>query len=135
MAKKIANKFPIDSQTAKAVGVSIPFTGNAVFNSTYTTKDQIKSNLINYFLTNRGERVYNPQFGGNLRNFIFEQVSNHSIDFLKKQIQDDISQYFPQVKVIKIEINQDLNTNNLHISLTYNVIAFGIEDELNLTFQ
>ena len=51
MAQRIANKFPLDTQARKAIGVAIPFTNRAVFTSNYTTKDQIKSNLINYLYT------------------------------------------------------------------------------------
>ena len=56
MAYIISSKFPVDTLPDVAVGVSIPFSGKAVFNQTYLTKDQIKSNLINFFLTNKGER-------------------------------------------------------------------------------
>jgi len=43
---------PLDLQKNIAIGVSLPF--NKPFTSTYTTKDQIKSNLINLLLTSRG---------------------------------------------------------------------------------
>ena len=36
---------PLDLQKNIAIGVSLPFNGPGVFNSTFTTKDQIKSNL------------------------------------------------------------------------------------------
>ena len=45
-AKKI---FPIDTKPGIAVGVSLPFNAPNVFYSTYTTKDSIKYNLINFF--------------------------------------------------------------------------------------
>ena len=49
-ARKI---YPIDTKPSVAIGIGLPFNGNAVFNSTYLTKDAIKSNLLNYFLTNQ----------------------------------------------------------------------------------
>jgi hypothetical protein len=55
---------PIDFDASVAVGVNLPFSGPAVFISNYQTKDAIKNNLINFFLTNPGERVLNPTFGG-----------------------------------------------------------------------
>jgi len=76
-AKKI---FPVDFKPGTAVGVALPFNGNAVFKSTYTTKDAIKYNLINFFLTNQPERYLNPLFGGNLRRFIFEQITTNDLD-------------------------------------------------------
>ena len=41
--------FPIDFNKSAAVGVNIPFSAPGVFQPNYTTKDAIKSNLINYF--------------------------------------------------------------------------------------
>ena len=76
MAQIISNKYPIDSEARKAIGFSLPINGNAVFNPTYQTKDQIKANLINYLLTNRGERVFNPNFGADLRSLLFNNIVN-----------------------------------------------------------
>ena len=50
MAIEFKKIMPIDLEPRKAVGLDLPFSGNAVFNSTFQTKDAIKANLINYFL-------------------------------------------------------------------------------------
>ena len=96
--------FPIDFDKSAAVGVNIPFSGPAVFISNYQTKDAIKNNLINFFLTNPGERFLNPTFGGGIRDFIFEQISTGNINFLKKDIETKINLYFPNVEVDSLEI-------------------------------
>ena len=79
-AKKI---FPIDTKPGTAIGISIPFNAPAVFYSTYTTKDAIRNNLLNFFLTNKTERYLNNEFGANLRAFIFEQITNNNTFFLR----------------------------------------------------
>jgi phage baseplate assembly protein W len=135
MAQRIANKFPLDLQARKAIGVAIPFSNKAVFTSTYTTKDQIKSNLINYFLTNKGERIMQPNFGSNLRIFVFEQLDNLVVDSIKQKIQDELSAFFPNVNVRKLDILSSPASNGLQVNLTYNVVNFGIEDEINLIFE
>ena len=90
MAFIISSKFPVDTLPDVAVGVSIPFTGKAVFNQTFITKDQIKSNLINFFLTNKGERYLNPGFGGDLRATLFESISNQNLEALESQVRDQL---------------------------------------------
>jgi hypothetical protein len=50
MAFRIPNRFTVDIDARQAIGVSIPFSSPSVFNQTFTTADQIKSNLINYLL-------------------------------------------------------------------------------------
>ncbi len=92
--------FPIDFKPGTAVGVALPFNGPAVFKSTYTTKDAIRNNLINFFLTNQPERYLNPTFGASLRSFIFQQISEGNLEGLKQNIQYQLNTYFPNVILI-----------------------------------
>jgi phage baseplate assembly protein W len=133
MATRIQNRFPIDTKPRVAVGVSIPFNGPAVFNSTYQTKDQIKSNLLNYFMTNRGERLFNPSFGANLRATVFEQITANNIDGIKLTVSADIKRFFPMVTVNSLDVYGTEDLHVIQITLNYSVINFGINDTLELT--
>jgi len=135
MAYRIANKFPIDTKAGRAVGVSIPFSAPWVFTSTFQTKDAIRTNLVNFFLTNSNERVFRPSFGGNLRTFIFESITRGTTESIKESIQDDVTRYFPQVLIRDIEILSSEDFNTINVILSYEVVNFGINDELNLTFE
>tara|TARA_S200002703_G_scaffold158599_1_gene169404 strand:+ start:620 stop:1027 length:408 start_codon:yes stop_codon:yes gene_type:complete len=131
-AKKI---FPIDRKPSIAVGVSIPFNAPAVFNSTYTTQDAVRNNLINFFLTNQNERYLNNTFGGNLRATIFEQLSNENLEGLEDLIQEQLKTFFPSVVVQSLELLSNPDINSLTVDLKYNVIDTGIEDEIQLQFN
>ena len=95
----------------------------------------MKSNLINFFLTNKGERYLNPSFGANIRSFIFEGITEGNIEMLQTRIQEDVNIYFPNVKIEKINILKNEDYNLIKIEITYNVINFGIEDTLDLIIQ
>jgi len=130
-AKKI---FPVDLTPGTAVGVALPFNAPAVFRSTYTTKDAIKNNLINFFLTNKTERYLNPNFGGNLRAFIFQQIAENNISALKQDIQSQLTLYFPNVNVADLSIDSLPDLNQINVSLKYNIINTGISDNINIAF-
>ena len=49
MAYGVKQISPLDLKPSTAIGVGLPFSAPNVFSSVYTTKDQIKYNLINYF--------------------------------------------------------------------------------------
>lgn len=132
MAFRIQNKFPIDTKARVAVGVSIPFNAPGVFNSTYQTSDQIKSNLINYFMTNYGERYLNPTFGGNIRATVFEQITQNNIEGLKLILTEDIKRYFPLVVINTLDVYGTEDLNKLQILLNYSVVNFGINDTLQI---
>jgi hypothetical protein len=135
MAQIIQNKFPIDSNARKAVGFGFPLNGDAVFVPTYQTRDQIRANLINYLLTNKGERVFNPDFGADLRALLFENIIDETLEDLTVRIQDSISLYFPQIEVKSIQFNNLPNSNVVNFILNYEIILFGIEDTVNILLQ
>lgn len=135
MAQIIQNKYPIDTEARKAVGFGFPLNGNAVFVPTYQTRDQIKANLVNYLLTNKGERVFNPDFGADLRAVLFENILDQSLEELTERIQNSISTYFPQVLVKEIQFNNAPDSNVVNFTLTYEIVLFGIEDSVNILLQ
>ena len=127
--------FPIDTKPGTAVGVAIPFNAPGVFYSTYTTKEAVKNNLLNFFLTNPTERYLTPSFGAGLRSFIFEQITTGNLDGLKEKIQFQLNQYFPSVVVASLEVFQDSDYNAITIALKYTVQDTVISDEIQITFN
>ena len=135
MARIIQSKFPIDLQPSRAVGFGFPLNGGAVFVPTYFTRDQIKANLVNYLLTNKGERVFRPRFGADLRNLLFENILDITTEDLKSTIQNDINVFFPNVEVKEIKFNNEPDNNTVNFTLTYQIYNFGIEDSINILLQ
>tara|TARA_Y100001972_G_C7637831_1_gene320342 strand:- start:1141 stop:1548 length:408 start_codon:yes stop_codon:yes gene_type:complete len=134
MAFNAQQIFPIDFDKSVAVGVNIPFNAPGVFRPNYTTKEAIKNNLINFFLTNPGERPLNPSFGGGLRAFIFEQISEDNLDFLKEGIQEQLDLFFPSINVESLEILEQKDLNTIIVSLSYSIINTNINDTLEISF-
>ena len=136
------------------VGIKIPFTGltpssslygaDAVFTSNFTTRDQIKSNIVNFLLTDQGEIYMNTQFGSSLRRYIFSNITNESYTFtkpgvnsfsnlgledLQANIKADLSANFPLITVKQVTIIPSYDTNAVSINVNY--IFSGTEEELN----
>jgi phage baseplate assembly protein W len=126
--------FPNDLRPRTAIGVDLPFNGAGVFVLNYTTKDAIKNNLINYFLTNPGERPANPTFGAGLRAYIFSQIESNNLDFIKEDIQQKLGSNFPNIAVNSVEVLGQEDYNTINIIIKYSVVNTGINDELQLTF-
>lgn len=135
MARILENRFPIDSVARKAVGFGFPLNGPAVFVPTYTTREQTKSNLINYLLTDRGERVFNPNFGADLRSLVFENIVDNTTEDLQSRIQNDITLLFPQIIIEQIQFDNDPDSNTINFTLTYQIENFGVTDEINILLQ
>lgn len=135
MAFDVKKIDPLDLQPRKAIGVSLPFSGQAVFNSTYESKDAIKANLINYFLTNKGERYLNPYFGSNLRSLLFENIVQDTLDNLKESISQDVRAYFPRVFPTRIELRSEPDSNTVRFYMSYQILDTNIQDQLLINIE
>ena len=131
-AKKIN---PLDLKPSVAVGVDLPFSAGAVFNSTYETKDALKANLINYFLTNKGERYLNPDFGSDIKKLLFDNLTEEKIDTLEGIVARDIDLFFPRVRPTDINVLADPDQNLVVLQMKYSIIDTNIEDELIINFE
>lgn len=126
---------PLDLQPRKAIGVALPFSGRAVFNSTYQTKDAIRNNLINFFLTGKNERVFNLNFGAGLRNLLFENITQDRIDEIRELILENLQLYFPRVIVNNLTLDSAQDQNLVQFQLRYAVSETNIEDEVAINFE
>jgi len=107
---------PLDLQGNIAIGVSLPFNGlSGPFNSTYSTQEQTKSNLINLLLTNKGERIMNPEFGCDLKTILFEGITEDINEDIKNLIQTNVGLFIPNVEILDIIINNNPYYNNQNV--------------------
>lgn len=135
MAQQPVNINPLDLKPSTAIGVSIPFSAPNVFTSVYTTQEQLKYNIINYLLTNKGERLFQPNFGANIRNQLFEQITPQAADEVEGVIRAGIEAYFPTVIVQDLKVIPYGDTNSINISFTYNITNTGQSDQISLNFE
>jgi len=135
MAFGVRRVYPNDLRPRVAIGVNLPFNAPGVFEPNYLTKDAIKNNLINFFLTNPGERIENPLFGAGLRNFIFSQIQTDNLDFIKEDVQTKINDNFNNISVEEINVFRIIDENTIKINITYSIPNTGINDTLELNFR
>jgi phage baseplate assembly protein W len=125
VARILEKKFLVDEQD-KSVGVTLPLRkgNNGYFEVSYTTKEQIKSNIKSLLLTQKGERLMQPTFGSNLQRALFEQNSNNLDAFIEDTIMEAIDTWMPYVTIESIVYDTD-NTlkdrNRIDLELKYSL--------------
>ena len=132
--KKIGYRIdPLDLDTRKAIGVRVPFTKKGVFQFNHTTKDQIKSNLINLLLTSPGERYHEPSYGVGVREILFDQntETNERIRTLKARIDQNIQFHIPQIAVDRLNVIPE--GQQLRIKIDYTVLLDNDTNEISIT--
>jgi phage baseplate assembly protein W len=138
MAVRLGRKVVIDTEEYNdyAIGITLPIQiGNTAFNQSFTTKEQVQSNLKNLLFTKKGERLMQPDFGCGLQELLFQQND----DSLEEQIEDVINSavetWLPYIKINSIDIVSEAtqkDANRINVSVTY---SYGDDITLNqITF-
>lgn len=125
---------PLDLQGNIAIGVSLPFDGPVAFNSTYSTTEQIKSNLINLLLTNKSERIMNPEFGADLKTVLFEGITEGTSDIIKTLISTNVSIFIPEITITNLIIDKKEDQNKINITVQYRINLSGTSDQITVQF-
>ena len=105
--------FPIGRQAGDQMGY---------FATTKTTMDAIKNDVRLLLLTQRGERLFQPFLGMNIRRFLFEQITDDTSVQIENDIVDTFETWLPFVQLQDIEVDLgDQDRNKIKIYVTFNV--------------
>ena len=135
MAYNVRNINVLDLRPSTGIGVSIPFSNPAVFETVYNTKDQTKYNLINFLLTDPRERIFNPAFGAGLRGKLFEQITNTTVDDLDTLIRTGVEAYFPNVVITALTFGGNPDENTLTVNFSYTIRNTRESDNITLSIN
>lgn len=108
------------------VGIEFPTSivpdGDGFFKGTKTTEDAIKSNIRLLLLTQRGERLMQPNLGINLRRFLFEPLSENTAVEIENDIVQTFAYWLPfvQIRDIQIDLSRQ-DANQIGIKLIFKV--------------
>ena len=104
------------------IGLEFPLDHNLTgfFRQSKTIPQQVKSNIKNLLLTSKGERVFQPDFGCDLRDLLFEQINSETLDGVDNSIRVALDTWLPYVNINDLILVQDeSNPNEITISLEY----------------
>lgn len=126
---------PLDLKPSTGIGVSIPFSTKSVFNTVFTTAEQLKYNIINFLLTGKRERIFLPEFGSGLSNQVFEVITEEGNKGLEQYIKMTVENFFTNIEIKKITVASTFDNNAINVEFTYNIKNTGQSDEILLNFQ
>jgi phage baseplate assembly protein W len=135
----MANVREIDRDDDIYVGIGFPLDHNVqgFFRKTKTIREQTKSNIRNLLLTEKGERLFQPNFGSNLKSLLFEQITPEKIDDIENDIRESIGTWLPYVSINELVVVQDdRNPNQVLTSLEYSTtLNPEVFDTITFTFE
>ena len=121
------------------INIDFPFrdsSDGSYFKMNKTDKDAIRADLLHLLLTNKGERLYLPEFGSDLKKFIFEPNDEITQEEIKDNLNQTITRFIPNLLINDISFRNDTIEELIIVELTYTVIegTFTSTDTITLTF-
>jgi len=125
----------IDRNDDKYVGIRFPlgYSPEGFFYKTKTILEQSKANLRNLLLTTPGERVFQPDFGSNLKSLVFEQRVNLDEE-INSTIRLSTEKFLPYININNVFTVQEQNQVNIQVEFSVSLNPQDIEI-LNFDFR
>jgi len=98
-------------------------------------KEAIRNAIKNIFSTDRGTMPGKPQFGCNVRRFVFEPLDYVLTNDIKAQIISAISIYEPRIEITDVTIEEVPEYNRVNVSITYEFTFINTKDFDTITLS
>ena len=103
--------------------INITFKKHPVTNDLVVSRDAsaIKQSIVNLLLTNKGERVMQPDYGSDIRSFLFEPLDFGTAQQIQDNIGYTIGLFEPRVSIASIECLPNFDDNGFEVEMTYSI--------------
>ena len=103
--------------------VNITFKKHPVTDDVVVSKDNaaIKQSIVNLILTNKGERLFNPDYGSDIRSYLFEPLDYGTAALIKKSIGQTITRFEPRITVLSLSCVPNFDENGIDVEMTYEI--------------
>ena len=121
--------------------LSISFTRNKITNDLLVKKEDaaVKQAVVNILMTNKGERLFDPDYGSDVPTYLFDQLDYGTAANISDAIRECLSKYEPRIRINSLGVVPDFDQNGFEVQLAFKVIGrddlapFDVESFLSRT--
>jgi phage baseplate assembly protein W len=95
----------------------------------------VARSIRNLLSTNRGERLYQPNIGGDLSNLLFEPMTDGMSTTIYNLIYNTIDQYEPRAKILKMAVIPNYDRNLYDVTMSFMIINSQEPFTLNIALD
>lgn len=85
--------------------------------------EAVKQSIVNILSTNRGERPFIPDFGANIRSYLFENFDGVTASLVKEQVRVALANYEPRVRILDLTVEGLPDRNAMRIGLEFEILS------------
>jgi len=116
--------------------LSLSFAKNKVTEDLLVKKEDaaVKQAVLNILLTNKGERVYDAQYGSNVRSYLFEPLDFGTAGSIKDEIVRTLKRYEPRVTIQECLVEPNFDSNGFDVRLDFKVLSRADVPRISIEF-
>jgi len=84
-------------------------------------EDAVKESIKNLILTDRGERLFRPNLGGDIRATLFENNTPATMKLIQESVKETINTYEPRATLIDVETYSNYNETTVTVNVIFYV--------------
>lgn len=84
-------------------------------------EDAVKESIKNLVLTDRGERLFRPNLGGDIRANLFENNTPATLKLIQESVKETINTYEPRATLIDVETYSNYNETTVTVNVIFYV--------------
>ena len=108
--------------------LSMSFKFNPLSGDLITLKNEnaIARAVRNIVLTTPGEKFFDPDFGSNVGEILFENVDDITAVSIEDEIKSSLKNYEPRVELINVTVDPNFDANQFDVRITYRIVGIDI---------
>ena len=116
--------------------LSLSFAKNKVTDDLLVKKEDaaVKQAVLNLLLTNKGERVYDSDYGSNIRTYLFEPLDFGTAGTIKDEIVRTLKNYEPRVSSDECVVEPNMESNGFDVRLDFRVLSRADVPQISIEF-
>ena len=116
--------------------LSLSFAKNKVTDDLLVKKEDaaVKQAVLNLLLTNKGERVYDSNYGSNIRTYLFEPLDFGTAGTIKDEIVRTLRNYEPRVSIDECVVEPNIESNGFDVRLDFQVLSRADVPPISIEF-
>lgn len=115
----------------KIYGLRYPIGSGRGYFSKQTGDALIRGNLTQILKTETGERVMLPNYGCNLKKYLFDPLDENTFNSIKKEIITSITRYLPSVEIVTLRVVSSNEVNLEGVSAILITLVVRLKDSPN----
>jgi hypothetical protein len=100
-----------------------------------TGASAVKSAIVSILKTNHNERMFQPEFGSNIRALLFEQMNPITEQRIKTEVENAVKNHEPRAEVLGITVDRQEEQNRYLVSILFNIASEAEPQKLETYFD